>query len=373
MSTPAPVSSIARTPRGAVRINGQLLPGWIYWRVSNTSFYESDVFEVKYAASALPPGYDATWFMSQTSDIFVEILGGSPTIPDVNQLTSFVYGRVDDIEYDPVSECLTLTGRDLVGAFIDQKIMANYTNQRASDIVQTLATAQNVSYQITPTTNYTGSPVGTDTVRMHVGSAWDLLCDLAREAGFIVSMKNQTLYFGPDNTGTGTTLAISYQRAPTGGGTPIGNFESIHFTRSLTVVKGITVTVMSAGTTGATIKKSYPTAPRSIAPGKSSPYGSTTNYYVTMPAGAPAGKVLQRAETLYNQIISHAMRLSLRMPADETTTPFSSIKVTGTGTSADQVYFPRVVTRIMSVDDGFSMEIDAQSNSPNLTVAEDAA
>jgi hypothetical protein len=89
-----------------------------------------------------------------------------------------------------------------------------------------------------------------------------------------------------------------------------------------------------------------------------------------MPAGTTADKLEQHAEAIYNQIISHAMKLRCRLPADEITGPQSTIVVHGTSTTFDQTYFTKVVTRSMSVAEGFSMEIDAQNNSPNVTPVE---
>lgn len=379
MSTPAVSGSIARQPRSIVRITNSgltnIVGGWVSWTVSNSSFFEADTFHVVYAASALLQETDAAWFMAQT-ETFVEILAGFPTdpvSPDPGELTSFIYGRIDDMEFDPVAQTLTLTGRDLTGAFIDAKVASNYTNQKASDIVLALATAHNLSYQITPTTRRVGSDGSQDAVLLQIGSEWDLLCRLAIQEGFVVSMKRQILYFGPDNSGTGIPLVIAYQPPGNRGGPPIANVIAMSFSRSQTVVKGITVTVRAAGAPYPTAAKSYPTAPRAIAPGHSSPYGGTTHYYDNMPAGTTPDKLQQRAVALYNQIISHAMKLRVQMPADEMTDPFSVIQVRGTGTTCDQTYYPRCVTRHMSVEDGFVMDIDAQNNSPNLTVAVDAA
>lgn len=360
----------ARQPRALVRLNGTVVPGWITWTVSNNSYYEADTFHLVFATARLPKGNDANWFSTQT-ETFVEILAGFPSNvdnPDANELTSLIYGRIDDMDYDPVAQTMTLTGRDLTAAFIDAKIASEYTNQTSSQIAKTLAGLHGLTGVITATSTDVGNYYSHDNMQMQAGrSEWDLLAYLARHEGFVAYVSGSTLYFGPDQTGTGNPFVINYE---TGIGAPTANVSEMSFTRSQTVVKGISVTVSSAGRYNASVTKSYPVAPRGTTPGKSSPFGATTDYYYNIPAGATPLQVLARAQAIYNTIIQHAMKLKVRMPADVTTTPNSTINVRGTGTAFDQTYYPRLVTRSMSFDEGFTMEIDAQNNSPNLTPAE---
>jgi hypothetical protein len=177
-----------------------------------------------------------------------------------------------------------------------------------------------------------------------------------------------TLYFGPDQTGAGRALNLTYVPPSNSAGSSSGNFKSMSFSRSQTVVKGITVTVQSAGRDNPTVRKSYPTAPKGTSPGKASPYGATTNYVTSIASGATPAQCLARAVSIYNEIIRHAMKIKVRLPADEITTVTGKLVVTGTRTSFDQTYYPRSITRTFSVSEGFSMDIDAQSYSPNLLI-----
>jgi hypothetical protein len=361
----------ARQPRALIRLNGGIVPGCVEFTVTNNSFYEADTYHLVFAASKLPISNNAIWFAEQT-ETFVEILAGFPSAPDnpdPNELTSFIYGRIDDLEFDPVAQTLTLAGRDLTAALIDAKIASEYTNKKSSDIATLLAQGHGLTPQVTATSTNVGSYFEQDTMQLQAGrSEWDLLSFLAREEGFVTYVAGHTLYFGPDQTGTGNSLVLTYIAPTVVGGPPSGNFTDVSFSRSQTVVKGISVTVRSAGRYNPTITRSYPVAPRGTAPGKASPFGPTSDYFYNMPAGATPQQVEQRAQKLYNQIIQHAMKLKARLPADVTTGPTSTIDFHGTGTAFDQTYFPRAVTRHMSIE-GFTMEIDAQNTSPNLTPA----
>lgn len=363
----------AKQPRALIKLNGSVVPGWVEWTIENNSYYEADTFHLKLDALKLPVSNNAAWLAEQT-ETFVEILAGFPSTPanpNPNELTSFIYGRVDDIGYDPVQQEITLTGRDLTGAFIDAKISTQYANQTSSQIAAQLAANHGMATQITATSTPVGNYFEQDTMELQANlSEWDLLARLAREEGFVVLVAGQTLYFGPDQSGTGNPLALNYVAPSVVGGPPRGNFEEINFSRSQTIVKGISVTVRSAGRYNPTVQKSYPVAPKGTTPGKSSPYGATTNYFYNMPAGATAIQVEQRAMAIYNQIISHAMKLTVSMPADVITSPQSSVQVNGTGTAFDQMYFPKKVTRTMKFDEGFGMSIEAQNTSPNLAQAQ---
>src|SRR6185312_4328200 len=121
-------TSIARQPRGIVQLGGVTVPGWSRWQVNNNSYYEADTFRIEYAASAMQGGYDAAW-LSQQKEIFASIFAGLPADPDApskDDLELLIYGRVDRFSFDPVGGILTLTGRDLTGAFIDKKSATSY-------------------------------------------------------------------------------------------------------------------------------------------------------------------------------------------------------------------------------------------------------
>src|SRR5260221_9775951 len=107
--------SASRQPRAIVQLGpfGALttVPGWVSWSVSNNSFYEADTFKVVYSTSKLPASNDADWF-SQQREMFAQIFAGipqDPSNPQVSQLTNLIYGRVDDISFNPKTRCITLT------------------------------------------------------------------------------------------------------------------------------------------------------------------------------------------------------------------------------------------------------------------------
>ncbi len=363
----------ARQPGAIVRIGGAAISGWINWSVSNNSYYEADTFSVSFATSKLPAANNANWFSQQT-EIFVEVLAGFPSNqlnPDASQLTSLIYGRVDDIEWDVGETLLTLTGRDLTAAFIDKKLADDYHNQRAYQVVSALAASHNITPVVTKTTAVIGTYYNSEQVRMQANrSEWDFIAWLAREEGFVAYVTGQSLYFGPDPRNTNNPYVIRYTPPNDTQGAPSVNATELRFARSLTVAKGISVVVRSASLTSNTpVVQSYPGAGKTIQAGKASPFGSVQTYYFNATSGLTPVQAQQLAETKYNEIVSHAMKVEGEMPADLLLGINTPLQVTGTGTAWDQVYFPRLVTRHMHPDDGFTMEFAAQNTTPELEEA----
>jgi len=378
--------SAARRPRAIVRVNGTpiaqaipasenavVLPGWIAWSVVNNSYYEADTFRLSFATSPLPQANDASWFMTQR-EVYVEIFAGfpaDPTNPQVAELQSLIYGRVDDVHYDPVQRTIELTGRDLTAAFIDTKITSQWTNQTASSIAQSLAAAHGLSSVVQPTFTKVGTYYQIDQVHLQANkSEWDLLAYLARQEGFVCYVQGQQLFFQPDPTNQSDPYQIQWQAPASRSGVPVANAVELSFSRSMTIAKGITVEVRSASSKNKTpVVQSYPSAPRGIQPGKSSPFGSVQAYFGTLPRDSSPAQVQKAAKEMYDEIVAHEMKVTARLAGDNLLTIQTPIRVTGTGTAFDQTYFPREITRMMSLDEGYEMTVEAQNVNPDTAPA----
>ncbi len=78
--------------------------------------------------------------------------------------------------------------------------------------------------------------------------------------------------------------------------------------------------------------------------------------------------MLRYAVAKYGEIIAHEMKLRARLPGDNVLTTKNVLRVEGTGTAFDQIYFPNAITRAMSLDEGYTMTIEAKNHNPD-TVA----
>lgn len=370
LNDPAQASSV-RYPRGIVKIGGKtfnsdgsdnvtaaMLPmdGWLEWRVENNIEYQADTFEVSFAVGALPANRGADWF-AQQQEIEVEIFAGFPAYPenyDAGQLQSLIYGLADGMEFDPVRQIIRLYGRDLTAKMIDAKTTEVFLNRTASDVANLLASKYGLTPVVTTTTTKTGRFYELVHAHLHhARSEWDLLTYLAQHEQFVVFMKGRELHFEPAASVNSDPYVLQWNNEPFD-----FNGTRLEFHRGLNLAKGIKVTVQSANQRGKSISATYP---------KSA--GSNAQKYIYKFANLTPEKALQKAQALYAEIMRHEVRLDAGLPGDNLLVTNSIIKVAGTGTDYDQIYFPLTIRRSMSEDDGYRMEVCARNQSPQTQVS----
>ncbi|NOV25886.1 hypothetical protein E5S69_20500 [Cupriavidus necator] len=367
MQNTLPVVPAVRAPRGIVQISGEQVRGWESWTVSRNTYYQADTFRVKFAESLLTPERDAAWFSALTEG-FVEVFGGFPLDPEnytETELDSLIYGRIDDIEYDPARRTIELIGRDLTAVFIDAKTSLQFQNLTSSQIAIKLAESHGLTADVTPTKELVGTYYARDHARMvEERSEWDLLTYLASNEGYLCYVKGKTLYFHPRPTDQGDPYVIRWEPPTDDRAARQANVQEMEFSRSLTVAKGVSVVVRSWNAKqkqGFTAY--YPSKGKTIQAGKAVPFGGVQVYSFVFP-GLTQDQATQKAIELHREITSHEMKFWARMPADNILDPTMMIQVEGTGTKFDQAYYPVSVTRQMSLSTGYSMRVEAKNSNP---------
>ena len=362
-----------RQPRGIVKVNGVAVPGWIEWEVNNNSHYQADTFRVQFALNQLPPDYGAAWWASQTG-VSIEIFAGFPPDPesfDISQLKSWIYGNVDEVDFDPVGTTVTVTGRDLTSLFIDTKTTEAWKDKTSSEIAELLAARHSLTPVVTDTDTTAGKIYELDHVHMNdQRSEWDLLTYLAAKEEFVVYVKGQELHFEPKPLVTDPPYLLQWEPASADKASPTFNGKAISFTRNLTLAKGIVVTVRSWN---AKQKKgfsaTFPKSAKSITPGNATNKGGIQNY-VFVKAGLDQQKADEFAQNKHRELTRHEMKLQATLPADDLLTANCLVQFTGTGTLFDQQYFPDTVVRRMSVTEGYVMTLNAKNhNTDSETLA----
>lgn len=358
INNPVPQSAV-RQPRMLALINGQPAAGLKSIEVENNSFYQADTFRATLSLSAQPATNDLNWWSSQTA-IDCEIFAGFPTDPvryTKADLTSLILGQVDHMEFDLLRGEIHLTGRDWSAKFIDAQTTEKFQNQTASQIAQALAARHGMTAQVTATTTKAGLFYEIDHVRLtDRKTEWDLLTWLAQEEDMAVFVKGKTLYFQPRPQPTDDPYILQYQAGLNGPAS--ANFMDVRLERALTLSNGVVVNVR---TWNQKQKKGFTVSyPKKVSSTKATK--APQQYWYVKP-NLDTQKALAFAQQKYHEIVAHEMKLRAEMPGDVLLTCQNIIKLGGTASAFDQVFYPSAIHRRMSWDEGFRMDIEAKNHS----------
>lgn len=369
-----PVVPSVRHPRGAIKINDVVMPGWIEWETDNNSYYQADTFRAKFALSGLPEANRAAWWASQSA-VSAEIFAGFPDDPErftVSDLDSLIFGQVDDITLDPIGAFVEISGRDLTAQLIDTKTTEKWPNQTASQIAIALAKRHGLTPVVTATKTRSGKYYEIDHVRLtNQRSEWDLLTWLAHQEQYVVYLKGKELHFEPAPTASNDPYVLQWTPPTDENASPQFNGTGIVFGRNLTLAKDVIVKVHSwnaknkkgfTKTITATHNKS------TVLKGAAQPVGEAQVYTFTVPGLTPE-QALQYGQSKLREITAHEVRMTAHMPADNILGVTDIIQVVGTGTTFDQTYFPDSILRRMSAEEGYRMTVKAKNHSPESQVA----
>ena len=366
-------TSAARQPRGAVKVNGQLMKGWVDFEVDNNAFYSADTFRCRFAISALPAGFGADWFCAQSA-LWLELFAGFPANPSsytAGELKRLIYGKVDDVTYCPGGAYIEVSGRDLTSAFVDARTYEQFVNQTASQIATTLAKRHGLNPVVTRTTTKAGTYYALENRRVPIErSEWELLTWLANEEGFSVFVSGQDLHFQPATDPASNPYVLQWTPPAGDNSAPQFNGIDITFSRNLTLAKDIIVIVRVIGQkTGKPfqVKAQATHNKNTVLAGAAQPIGQAQTYsYVQH--GKTKEEAQQWANNHLAQLSAHEMKLSANMPADNLLDITQMIQVRGTGTAFDQTYYADSIVRRMSWDGGYTMTLNAKNHSPESEV-----
>jgi phage protein D len=364
-----PVQPENRQPKGLVFINGQRM-AWTDFRVTTTTFYQADTFEVNLPLNWQEPGFGLEYFSNMPA-MLIEIYAGFPKNPDnfsKSDLYNLITAQVDDVDVTEDETNINLIGRDLTAKFIDSRTTEKFENLPASQIATLLAQRAGLTPVVTPTTAKAGYFYGVDHARMtNEQSEWDLLTYLAQESNFVVYVQGQSLYFKPAPTPSDNPYVIQKTPIVTGANHPNVNAVKVKYSRNLTLARDVIVKVRSwnqqypkgfIATAKATPNK------RTLIPSKAQPIGDAQTFVRVYP-GLTIEQAKQKAQQILAQMSQHERRIVVEMPADNLIDKNSVIKLQGSNSDWDQIYFPSEIVRTMSITEGYRMEIAAKNHSPN--------
>ena len=356
VNDPYAAGGTARQPRCRVTVNGTPLPGVIDVEVTSASHFTADTYRVTASVSA---GFDpAYWGESENDEIAISI-GFEDPLQGLT-LNPMLIGQVDDVDYDVIARTITLSGRDLSARFIDSKTSEKFQNLTSSEIVQQLAVRRGLDSDVYSTKDKAGRYYQIDHVTLSdERTEWDLLCYLAEREGFDVWVSGRTLHFQPPPEGTPYLILWSEQP------NYASNCTSLSLTRSQTLAKDVIVKVKSWNQKQQT---AFTVTVKTAKAKKREKGGEAQVYSYTVP-NLSREQAQKYAERMAAQITKHERNLSASLPGDSLLSTRTQVQLVGTATDWDQLYFPETVTRRLSFNEGYVMDLRAKNHSPQDTIS----
>ena len=342
----------SRRPRARFLIDGQELTGLLEVEIEHNGYQDADRFDASFVLSDLPKSFGFPYW-AKTDDARVEILMG------VSEPRKVLVAEVDDVSIDPISNSLHLSGRDLSARLIETVTENKNPNLKSSKLAEKFAAEHGLKVVAPASETLVGTHYGDDQSMLSTGrTQWDVLTYVAQQEGRRVFVEGDTLYFVKHDDMSGALFVLRFDGSV---GAPITEVTSVRFGRALTVAKDVTVKVRSWHNEE---KKGYT---KTASAQHRSPRKKGQTFSVTVPNLTPE-QAQARAEAMLKDVTHSEVTLEFSGPASDDLTLQGHIRVEGTKSGFDQVYFPDIITRRWSWDGGYVWDVTAKNHSPHDTV-----
>ncbi|MDY3551398.1 hypothetical protein R5W24_000474 [Gemmata sp. JC717] len=349
-----PFQDSVRQPAALLTVNGVPVPGMIEMEVTNNTHFASDTFRVVLAASLLPPGLGPEYWASSLNDRIGLSAGFSN-----ERAMPLILGQADDIDYDPVRRTITVTGRDLSAPLIDAKTAEKFVNQTASQIAETLARRRGLVPEVTATQTKAGVYYSADHVVLtQEMTEWDLLTYLAEQEGFDLWVSGDRLHFAPSPLDTNPAYKLEWLDGAS-------NAVDLRLSRSQTLAKDVVVVVRSWNQK---LQRSFKVTFKVAQASKSQRAGGLAQLYSFNVPNLTRDQCLALAKAKAEEITRHERVLTASLPGDSVLTTRAMVHLIGLGAGWDMMYYPDSVTRRISFEEGYRMELRAKNHATQSTV-----
>lgn len=350
-----------RKPNARILINDKPLPALLRVEVDNNNFYAADEWRAVLALSA-----QESWdYWASTPGMVVEI-----QIGEAGAEETVIVGEADRVITDPVQNLLLLNGRDMSASLIDNRTRNKFLNWRTHKVVETLAKRHGLSAVVAETPMKAGTFFNNDVSEIDLGpSHWDLLTFLAQNTGRALYVRGRTLYFVDEGSLERKPYPLPWSGRPARGGNPKAPVMRMELERNLVLAQDVVVNVLSYNAeTGEEVSATAQSSARVPIVDHRGRRRFKQVYTREIPDLTPAAAD-ERALKLLEEITRHERRLRFVAPGDNELTTESLIRLSGTGTSYDQDYYPDHILRTWSWDQGYVMRVRAKNHSPVSTVS----
>ncbi|MDF7658302.1 type IV secretion protein Rhs [Erwiniaceae bacterium L1_54_6] len=364
------VTSSARHISGRCLLNGTEVP-FVSFSVEDVGFRGASTFDLTLAISALPASMQMlNWWAAQTT-IKVELSASIITTSGTDD-KKLIIGNIDNWHYDPARFEVTADGRDFTALMIDAKSAGeSFKNYTSSQIATMLAERHGLTPVVTATKQRFGEFYQIDSAHLTgEQTEWDLITTLAAIENYSVYVDGENLHFEPVKDPAKADNYVIRWQPPGALAYPQCNMsDDLSFSRALTISKGVTVEVLSwnAKRKNKQFVASYPKYAKGTTPGNST---AKTQVYRVIRNGLSPESATALAQTIYQQVVQHEMKFSGSTAGDNLLTPDTIVRIEGTQSPFDQIYWCDSVRRTLSWESGYSMTVSGKNHSPALEVTE---
>lgn len=344
---------------------GKEIPGCEEVRWTSTNHFAPDTWSARFAMTG-GPGLD--WWDASVPPVIVDL--------QVNdgKWRSLGIGIVDTVEADPLTRTVMVSGRDLGALMLETPVAEAFQNMTGTQIVQAIAGNHGLTPSLTATPGLAGRYFQVDhTKEGHRGaraqSEWDLLIQIAQGEGFDLYLAGRTLNFHPLPQLTDKPVVVRWQR----GTVPVSNVMNLQLRRAMTVAKPVTVRVESfQARTGQAVKAEAKSSGirggGNVAGSVFTQAGAHPQVYVFNRPNLTKEQAQALANSLLADITRHERVIRWREPIGPGLTPRNVVRLEGTGTAFDQVYYVESVETVANFE-GAMMDVQAKSHSAEVTFA----
>ncbi|WP_369788061.1 phage late control D family protein [Rouxiella sp. WC2420] len=356
------VTPNARGVGGRCLLNGVEVP-FVSFDVESNSFKSASTFNLTLATSALPAAMGLLSYWSTQTTIKVELSVKLTTASGTDE-KKLIVGNIDSWEFNPAHFEITASGRDFTGLLIDAKSAGeSFKNYTSSQIASLLAQRHGLTPIVTATRGRFGEFYQIDSAHLTgEQTEWDLLNQLAAIEGYTTYVDGNSLYFQPiPDPAKAKNYVIRWQPPGSLAYPQCNVSDDLHFTRALTISKGIKVEVKSWNSKRKN-RQFVATYPKTTATSTS----AQPQLYSIVRNGLSPETADALAMSIYKSISQHEMKFTASTAGDNLLTPQTLIRIEGTQSPFDQTYYCDSVHRSLSWDAGYTMSISGKNHSPAL-------
>lgn len=298
--------------------------------VQRTKHRKSDTWWATLALSvAAAAGFDLDYWGGATPNVvlFGAVGRNGPVDPLANQLIS---GLADDIEVNPVTDRVRLSGRDKAAALLEQRTSDKLQNMTVAEVASLYASKAGLSANVTGGDTLIGQNYELETAGLPDQSTlWDVLVRAAKYEGADLYVEGDTLYFGGGGGGGGGGYTVTYTPAQEGKPPGLSAGCLRLDLKRRPALGNATVTVQSWSSKS----KASVTATSS----KTSGVGQPQQHLIRKP-GLTQDQAQQVADGHLSDVTRNEMEVSVEAIADPSLTPQDTLTIAGTGSAWDQTY-----------------------------------